>query len=201
MKWVQCDKCLKWRRIPASISDRELEGEWECKMNKWDLKRNSCLAEEENYDLAEEQTVNVSNTDQSKILEKQQEFYGILQRFYRREIKQKNLRIEQLKQAMIGDKNIDFHQLYLEVTKRGGYHYCIQNKLFNQVFVSLQCFQAQQTKYANSILQQLYSKYLYDYEQKYFQQNQSKSPSNQPFMTENIHHSPHNKSHNLHSNF
>ena len=75
MKWVQCDKCLKWRRIPASIRDEELEGEWECKMNKWDLKRNSGSAPEENYELAEEQTGAVTTTgDNHGAQEKKLEF-------------------------------------------------------------------------------------------------------------------------------
>ena len=96
----------------------------------------------------------------------------------------KNLNVEQVKHAKIGNKEIDFNQLYLEVTKRGGYHYCIQSKLFDQVFVSLQCFQPSQTKYANQVLQQLYSKYLYDYERKYFNQmGQQLSP------VQSIHHS------------
>ncbi len=51
MRWVQCDKCLKWRRIPTSVSDSELEGEWTCAMNRWDMNRNSCAAAEESYDL------------------------------------------------------------------------------------------------------------------------------------------------------
>merc|ERR1712154_426885 len=70
MRWVQCGKCLKWRRIPTSISDKELEGEWSCSMNKWDLKRNSCSAEEEAYDLTEEQTVEVTNGSNSPQNEK-----------------------------------------------------------------------------------------------------------------------------------
>eukprot|EP01084_Bolivina_argentea_P173094 299799_1 len=35
MRWVQCDKCGKWRRIPTSVPDSEFEGEWTCDKNKW----------------------------------------------------------------------------------------------------------------------------------------------------------------------
>eukprot|EP00483_Globobulimina_turgida_P002085 UN02087 len=172
MRWVQCDKCLKWRRIPTSVSDAELEGEWTCSMNKWDLKRANCAAEEEAYDLAEEQTIHVnSGRNNQSHRDKKKEFYANLQTFYERTNLEssKNLNVKQLEMAKIGNRMVDFLQLYLEVTKRGGYHYCITNSSFDQVFASLSCFQANlATKQANMSLQNLYATYLIDYEGKYF---------------------------------
>jgi len=167
MRWVQCDQCLKWRRIPTSISDKELSGEWLCSMNKWDLKRNSCSAPEEAYDLAEEQTVEVTNGESSGQDAKREAFYRELRGFYASpEMGWKGLDVAQLEEAKIGDKAIDFLQLYLEITRRGGYHFCVASKLFDEVFASLQCFQAPLVQEASRRLQNLYAKYLNDYEQK-----------------------------------
>ncbi|MEW5299531.1 MAG: hypothetical protein WDW36_002539 [Sanguina aurantia] len=35
-KWVQCNKCQKWRKVPYHLRDDELTDEWECKDNSWD---------------------------------------------------------------------------------------------------------------------------------------------------------------------
>lgn len=31
--WVQCDNCLKWRRLPTGIGFRDLPEKWYCHMN------------------------------------------------------------------------------------------------------------------------------------------------------------------------
>eukprot|EP00549_Striatella_unipunctata_P022103 CAMPEP_0118689484 /NCGR_PEP_ID=MMETSP0800-20121206/9518_1 /TAXON_ID=210618 ORGANISM="Striatella unipunctata, Strain CCMP2910" /NCGR_SAMPLE_ID=MMETSP0800 /ASSEMBLY_ACC=CAM_ASM_000638 /LENGTH=1395 /DNA_ID=CAMNT_0006586893 /DNA_START=212 /DNA_END=4399 /DNA_ORIENTATION=- len=46
-KWVQCEKCEKWRVIPASIDDSDLPDQWFCEMNIYDPKRNFCEAPEQ----------------------------------------------------------------------------------------------------------------------------------------------------------
>ena len=46
MVWTQCNKCLKWRRIPRSTCDEQTHDIWECKMHG-NLQRNSCAAPEE----------------------------------------------------------------------------------------------------------------------------------------------------------
>eukprot|EP01083_Nonionella_stella_P021295 59079_1 len=182
-RWVQCDKCLKWRRIPTYVSDKELEGEWSCAMNKWDFKRNSCEKEEEPYDLTEEQTMKVSNGSNSTQKDKRNEFYHKLKIFYAtEEIAAKRLDIRQLEMAKIGHKTVDFLQLYLEVTKRGGYHYCANTNLWNEVFVSLSCCQSEFTQQANLSLPNLYFVYLMDYERRHFVA--SKEGSNQPFVVQ-----------------
>jgi len=42
-KWVQCDRCLKWRRLPASVDMRDIQRQrrWFCEMNP-DRKRAKC---------------------------------------------------------------------------------------------------------------------------------------------------------------
>ncbi|XP_052459923.1 MORC family CW-type zinc finger protein 3b isoform X1 [Carassius gibelio] len=50
--WVQCDSCLKWRRLPDAIT--ELPDKWFCGMN-YDPQFRSCLVEEELEDEEEDQ--------------------------------------------------------------------------------------------------------------------------------------------------
>ena len=40
--WAQCDKCLKWRRIPWYVDPEQLPDYWVCADNKWDPERASC---------------------------------------------------------------------------------------------------------------------------------------------------------------
>lgn len=54
-EWIQCDECSKWRSIPpsAGIDIENLPEKWFCFMNTWDEARNTCEAEEENYQTAD----------------------------------------------------------------------------------------------------------------------------------------------------
>uniref|UniRef100_H2MUF6 MORC family CW-type zinc finger 3a n=1 Tax=Oryzias latipes TaxID=8090 RepID=H2MUF6_ORYLA len=52
--WVQCDGCLKWRRLPDGIDCSKLPTEWFCRMNP-DPQFRSCNAEEEPEDSDDEQ--------------------------------------------------------------------------------------------------------------------------------------------------
>uniref|UniRef100_A0A8C9VJI8 CW-type domain-containing protein n=1 Tax=Scleropages formosus TaxID=113540 RepID=A0A8C9VJI8_SCLFO len=57
MTWVQCDKCLKWRRLPDGINYRGLPEQWFCHMNpdpQFSCFR-SCKAEEEPEDSDDDQ--------------------------------------------------------------------------------------------------------------------------------------------------
>ena len=48
-EWIACDKCNRWRRVPADIDIKSLEsGPWYCNMNTWD-KKNNCRAKEETF--------------------------------------------------------------------------------------------------------------------------------------------------------
>merc|ERR1712087_938071 len=51
--WAQCDKCLKWRRLPEGQTDDSLPDKWFCRDNVADKKRNSCEAPEEKLDADE----------------------------------------------------------------------------------------------------------------------------------------------------
>ena len=59
--WVQCDDCLKWRSLPATISPDTLPDKWSCSMNEWDNDRNACDKDEE------------CNLDESASLEAEEE--------------------------------------------------------------------------------------------------------------------------------
>ncbi|KAF7689536.1 hypothetical protein HF521_012889 [Silurus meridionalis] len=52
--WVQCDSCLKWRRLPDGFECSRLPEKWFCNMNH-DPQFRSCLVEEELEDQEEEQ--------------------------------------------------------------------------------------------------------------------------------------------------
>ncbi|KAG5852420.1 hypothetical protein ANANG_G00062220 [Anguilla anguilla] len=52
--WVQCDNCLKWRRLPDGIDCGLLPKKWFCQMNP-DPQFRSCQAEEEPEDSDEDQ--------------------------------------------------------------------------------------------------------------------------------------------------
>lgn len=50
-KWVECELCKKWRRVPEYVNTDSLD-RWICMMNEWDPKYNTCdiPQEEENAD-------------------------------------------------------------------------------------------------------------------------------------------------------
>ncbi|MCJ8747959.1 hypothetical protein PDJAM_G00159440 [Pangasius djambal] len=52
--WVQCNSCLKWRRLPDGFDCSRLPEKWFCNMNH-DPQFRSCLVEEELEDQEEEQ--------------------------------------------------------------------------------------------------------------------------------------------------
>ncbi|KAL9232538.1 hypothetical protein vseg_007641 [Gypsophila vaccaria] len=43
-QWAQCDKCSKWRKLPADVL---LPPKWKCSENVWDSSRSSCGISEE----------------------------------------------------------------------------------------------------------------------------------------------------------
>lgn len=43
-RWVQCENCFKWRRLPL---DALLHHRWTCSDNKWDSERSACSASQE----------------------------------------------------------------------------------------------------------------------------------------------------------
>ena len=45
--WVQCDRCHKWRHLPATVNLGSLPEHWFCEMNTYDAKRNNCEASEQ----------------------------------------------------------------------------------------------------------------------------------------------------------
>lgn len=45
--WVECDKCGKWRALPATVDSSMLPDIWYCELNTYDTKYNSCSKEEE----------------------------------------------------------------------------------------------------------------------------------------------------------
>ncbi|KAM9486520.1 uncharacterized protein Hap1MRO34_006524 [Clarias gariepinus] len=52
--WVQCEQCLKWRKLPDCVDIERLPKKWFCKMNS-DPQYRNCEAEEESEDSDDEQ--------------------------------------------------------------------------------------------------------------------------------------------------
>ncbi|KAM9486166.1 MORC family CW-type zinc finger protein 3-like isoform 3-T3 [Clarias gariepinus] len=52
--WVQCDDCLKWRKLPDGIDTAMLPDKWQCNLNP-DPQFRSCLVEEEPEDSDDEE--------------------------------------------------------------------------------------------------------------------------------------------------
>ncbi len=46
-KWVQCNECEKWRKIPGDVDVDALPEQWFCSMNRWDMEHSTCAAAEE----------------------------------------------------------------------------------------------------------------------------------------------------------
>uniref|UniRef100_W5K3H9 CW-type domain-containing protein n=1 Tax=Astyanax mexicanus TaxID=7994 RepID=W5K3H9_ASTMX len=53
--WVQCNSCLKWRKLPDGIDTDKLPESWFCHMN-YDPQFRSCTVEQEQEDSDDEQT-------------------------------------------------------------------------------------------------------------------------------------------------
>ncbi|XP_053483638.1 MORC family CW-type zinc finger protein 3-like [Ictalurus furcatus] len=51
--WIQCDDCLKWRKLPDCVDAKKLPKKWFCRMNP-DPKFRSCTVEEEPEDYDDE---------------------------------------------------------------------------------------------------------------------------------------------------
>ena len=49
-RWVQCDRCLKWRLLPKSVKMDKLPEHWYCELNIHDPLRDRCDAPEQTYE-------------------------------------------------------------------------------------------------------------------------------------------------------
>jgi CW-type Zinc Finger len=50
LEWVQCEKCLKWRKLPPHIAADDLPDVWTCDMNDWNPHAASCDSPEDKAD-------------------------------------------------------------------------------------------------------------------------------------------------------
>lgn len=57
-RWVQCDRCKKWRLLPSSVRIGDLPERWYCELNIFDPKRNSCNDDEQTAEEIEHEKRN-----------------------------------------------------------------------------------------------------------------------------------------------
>ena len=56
--WVQCEGCMKWRRVPWNVNMDDLPEMWYCKDNFWDPPdRRNCAASQDDFNPDKESTV------------------------------------------------------------------------------------------------------------------------------------------------
>lgn len=60
--WVQCDACLKWRRVAWHVDPSSLSDDWTCTKNTWDPESASCSAPQDGYNPDLESTLQTSCT-------------------------------------------------------------------------------------------------------------------------------------------
>ncbi|XP_060785446.1 MORC family CW-type zinc finger protein 3-like [Neoarius graeffei] len=82
--WVQCDECLKWRKLPDGIDTTLLPEKWFCRMNP-DPQFRNCTVEEEPEDSDEEQPR--------------------YQKTYKQHERNQKLQMEKTRQQMVQEKN------------------------------------------------------------------------------------------------
>ncbi|KAM9486601.1 MORC family CW-type zinc finger protein 3-like isoform 2-T6 [Clarias gariepinus] len=102
--WVQCDQCLKWRKLPDCVDIKRLPKAWFCKMNS-DPQYRSCEAEEEPDSIDEQQgyqeTESSGNYKQDCAAEEESEDSDDEQQGYQKTYKQdeKNKKIQEKKSS------------------------------------------------------------------------------------------------------
>lgn len=84
---------------------------------------------------------------------------------------------DQIKNPMMGGKELDLYKLFKEVVLRGGCHYVLENKLWKDVVNSLDI--PSSCTSASFLLKNHYMKYLLMYEQYYFKMNNKIVSNNQ----------------------
>ncbi|XP_022521352.2 MORC family CW-type zinc finger protein 3a [Astyanax mexicanus] len=108
--WVQCNSCLKWRKLPDGIDTDKLPESWFCHMN-YDPQFRSCTVEQEQEDSDDEQTRYQNTYKQHEKKKKLQEDR------YRQQVEQQKKKAEQEKKkeeeqrmAALQRKNVELLQ-------------------------------------------------------------------------------------------
>ena len=53
--WVQCERCLKWRRVPFHVKMDTFPDQWYCEYNTWDeIEKINCDYPQDNFDSEKE---------------------------------------------------------------------------------------------------------------------------------------------------
>ncbi|XP_061083129.1 MORC family CW-type zinc finger protein 3-like [Conger conger] len=96
--WVQCDNCLKWRKLPDGIDCSLLPEKWFCHMNP-DPQFRTCHAEEEREDSDDDQP------SYQKTYKQQERYNRMQQERSRQQLEQAKKKVEMQKIAALAQQN------------------------------------------------------------------------------------------------
>ena len=156
INWVQCNLCLKWRRLKLDSSAMEkLPSKWFCHMNEEDPQHNTCDAPEEGSlpsSCSEATTTLSKDHDTMAFLEKLRNFY------------KSTGKVVRFRSLTLGGRELNLYRLYVEVQARGGNAQVMSEKgTWAKIFRSLENYSKTETS-ASFRLKNIYKKYLLDYE-------------------------------------
>ena len=152
-KWVQCNMCLKYRRLPASVRISDLPKMWFCRYNKYDRKHADCRASEEPFTYYDHDVKELSDDhDTLAFLDKLRHYYDVTGKVVR------------LRSLTLGGRELSLYRLYNEVQARGGCAQVMSEKgTWAKIFRALENYSKTETS-ASFRLKNIYRKYLLEYE-------------------------------------
>jgi len=152
-KWVQCNMCLKYRRLPSSVSVSELPKMWFCRYNKYDPHLADCRASEEQFTYYDDHVKELSDDhDTLAFLDKLRHYYDVTGKVVR------------LRSLTLGGRELSLYRLYNEVQARGGCAQVMSEKgTWAKIFRALENYSKTETS-ASFRLKNIYRKYLLEYE-------------------------------------
>eukprot|EP00471_Norrisiella_sphaerica_P008277 CAMPEP_0184493572 /NCGR_PEP_ID=MMETSP0113_2-20130426/26314_1 /TAXON_ID=91329 /ORGANISM="Norrisiella sphaerica, Strain BC52" /LENGTH=494 /DNA_ID=CAMNT_0026878873 /DNA_START=414 /DNA_END=1898 /DNA_ORIENTATION=+ len=157
-RWLLCNNCDKWRRIPLMAPFESLWNGWTCRMAKW--KPLKCSVEEE-LPLVGEKLVETKEAQKYYRIEKSN-FDKHLASFL------ESFDVKMRRTPTINSRPLDLYRLYREVVYMGGCDRVVaQEGCWTKIFRTLDNYSIKITD-ASYRLKRYYKHYLYAYEQHFF---------------------------------
>ena len=157
-RWVRCDECSRWRRIPL-IAPFESISSWRCGDAAWGTPATKCLEPESELKdervLSKKEAANYYRVEMKNFGAHLNDFLRLINKRMRRT-------------PTVNSMPLDLYRLYREVVGMGGCERVIQTEgSWTRIFRGLDNYSAKVTD-ASFRLKRYYVTYLLDYEQHYF---------------------------------